>query len=90
MVTVWGCGFNRVLFSCSLLSLALFAKEHSLVRPELVEENIIHIKGGRSVGGHVSDLAMHCVCMHVYKCVYIYMHVHMRVHVADIPSRSSV
>ena len=40
LIWLYGCCF-------SLLSLALFAKDHSLVKPEFVKENIIHIKGGR-------------------------------------------
>ena len=33
--------------SYSVISLALFAKEHNLVRPDLTEDNIVYIKGGR-------------------------------------------
>ena len=31
----------------SLLTLALFAKEHNCVRPELTDDNLIYIKAGR-------------------------------------------
>lgn len=33
--------------SCSLISLALFAKEHNFIRPDLTADNIVYIKGGR-------------------------------------------
>ena len=32
---------------CSLLSLALFAKEHNCVKPELTDSSVIYIKAGR-------------------------------------------
>ena len=36
-----------LFMSYSIISLAIFAKEHNLVRPDLTEENIVYIKGGR-------------------------------------------
>jgi len=35
------------MYVCSLLSLALFAKEHNCVRPELTDDSVIYIKAGR-------------------------------------------
>ena len=37
------------LLSSSLVSLALFAKEHDYIRPELTDDNAIYIKAGRSM-----------------------------------------
>ena len=33
--------------SYSVISLAIFAKEHNLIRPDLTEDNVVYIKGGR-------------------------------------------
>ena len=41
--------YPTISASCSLICLALFAKEHNCVKPELTEENVILIKGGRWV-----------------------------------------
>ncbi len=44
------CRYDLVILFCaicSLLSLAEFAKEYSLVRPEFVDDNVILVQGGR-------------------------------------------
>ena len=38
---------HQCMYVCSLLSLALFAKEHNCVRPELTDDSVIYIKAGR-------------------------------------------
>ena len=35
------------MYVCSLLSLALFAKKHNYVRPELTDDSVIYVKAGR-------------------------------------------
>lgn len=51
---VSSCKYSIYLLTCfsllySVISLALFAKENNLVRPDLTEENVVYIKGGRCV-----------------------------------------
>ena len=36
-----------IVYSSSLVSLSILAKEHNFVKPELTKDNVIYIKNGR-------------------------------------------
>ena len=51
---------HQCMYVCSLLSLALFAKEHNCVRPELTDDSVIYIKAGRWADSIVFVIVSDC------------------------------
>ena len=76
--------FHTHLPSHSLVSLAHLAKEHSYVKPELTEDNVIYIKGGRygDVEATVLHVATFCLVKQLANILTrCYIPLHLLLHV---------